>query len=651
MANAPDVQYLDGLIAEGRARFQEFHAQCDEIEDLFHRRHAIYIPDAYKTYTQPIKTPAIEDIVRRGVALLTEGFPTASQIPVVPGPDAQERANKVEAWLNAAFKQLERQTGRTVFRNVVEDAIKFGVGWLWCEYTPDAWDEYDTAVDEKAAKVRGDSGRMRAETKPEREHRLDILKRRQPLPWHLTDVDPRSVYVFKDGRGIREALIGVERPRFQIADKYGVGIVRNRLSDAPEARRSLGEGMPADHTRQSTTNWGTTTFWTHYDREYVSYYADRQLLQQRKHGYKRPPLFECRGLSTSSRDPALSYRSLVAPITHLVKSLDSLLTIFHNWAVLTGFAMLQEIPRTDAAGLPFGDGLDVDTDGKPAQPVKWEPGKAFRGTGEWRFIVPPSVGPAVREMITIHLQQIESVTPMPPVLKGLSPGADTPGYSLNQMRQEARMVHQIILANIGTGYEDLAEFLLWGVDERIGEPVYVAGLDPRDERKKLRSYLGLAPSDVKGYYQINISINADAPMQDVAMLRAGIEAWQAGYLPHEYSLEHFAKIANPQPILDAIEVEKVAKLPQVAEEVARQAMQRAGFTPVIEAAAQNADQGLMGQGDVPVDAGYPNGPGLPAGLPPPPEGAPPIGPTMGGLAGVPQQPNTAMQPDGQPVGV
>lgn len=638
MPTPPSAAYIAALIEEGRMRYAPVAAKWDRIEQLLAREHVVKIPPPYNKFIKAVKVPILADLVRRAIALLTEGYPSSTMHPLDPeGPKAQERADKIEEWTNAAMLRLEKQSGRTTFRNLIHDAVKFGLAVLWCEFTPQSWDLYDQAVlehkDVRAGQreprkaLNQQTGRFHKETEKEVARRLDLLKRTMPLPWHETDLDPRSVYFFKDGEGIREVVISIRRERLEVGKRYGLGYRDGKLE-----RGSLGEGLPIDTYRFPSTGWGTVDFRYHYDRHYVTYYADGLILKQEEHGYHRPPVFEIPGLSGSSRDPLRAYESLVDPLLDMIEQLDLLLTIALNVGYVGGFPMGQLVePAESAEGLPEPD---LDAEGKPMdmQPsgaLAYKPGEFVRTSAELKWVPSPEVSQTLRYIVDIYLQIIRETGSLPPILKGVAQSGEQPYAAINVLNEAARSIFDPILQNTARAYEQAAEYRLWCIesDNLIGEPVYVVGADYRDQDREKRTWISLGPSDINGYYNVGIEIKAAHPMREIAIQRAGLEAWGQGAISHETMLGEYFGFPNSRREIRRRQREDFVKSPEVRSWITQRIMQKLSMFMAAPA------EPVPGENTLPINAGAPAGPGLPG--TPMPEPAP-----MQSTQGMPMVPGT-----------
>lgn len=644
----PNMQYLLGLVDEARLRFAARNARINKILKLYFREHDVVIPEEFQQWTDPVKTHTVESTCQGAVDKLTEGRPTVSMTPVDEGPKARATADRIECWDNAALKQLEAQIGREVYCKLAWWAVTAGLGYLYAEFTPQSWDEYTLSIVE------------RGEDEDERDHdaRVEDEKRRAPLPFFLTDLDPRGVFPFRDIEGIREVLIGEERLRLQVAGDYNLQLGRDEAGNAKLKPSTMGEAVaPVDEDTPST-GWGTVTFWRHITRArnnrpgYVTYFADGVLLKQYRHYYPGVPVWEVTGRSTPLREPERATRSIVDPILDIVPEIDSQLTMSHNYTFIQSFPQLIEKtdPNSPAA-------LD---DGKPKEPLQFEPGKAARlAPGkDLLFLQAPMIGQSLVYNLDRLQGEVDKVSPLPPILQGIAPKGVDSGYMTNQIRREARTFRQPYLSSISLGYEGAIQYLHWAIVNLVHEDVYVLATDPKDKTKKNQTFVAIGPEDLKRYYSVSVSIVADAPEQDITLMRAGIEAWQAGAITWEYMLEAFAKIPNASQMIDDKRLEDLFETPQMKQFIIIELLKRRGLQDEVENAAEQTGQNVMGPAQVPlnsplVDAGASNGAGLGPAAPLEPV-AEPIPPGMGGgsqggLYGVGIAPNTQFAPGGMPV--
>ena len=662
----PTDDFIASWIQDQELRFRRFFQRCDRVDELYQQEHEIKIPEVYKGWTEPVRCPTVPDIIMRTKAIIGDGYPSYTVHPNTLGPAAQDRADIMEMFLNAALPQLEKQCGRQVGSNLDEYLARYGLGYLWWQYAPQSWELYDdaAAVEEPIEFYDYDRGERRRETNAERTHRLDALRKRQPLPFILVDLDPRAVLQTKDfASGMRYCAVGLYKSRLDIADRYRLSLNQ----EGKLQKGSLSAGTPAGSERDRTlSQFGEVKFYTFYTQDWISTYTpETGILETVPNPWPFIPVIEVPGFSTGSEKPHEAYHGIVDRILDLVPEKDRLATMWHTWAVIGSWPMGQEVLPPDAlAALPTVDDLD-----KPVSQTKWAPGEMSRGPGRLEWVVAPDIGAALKGQLAYIDQEIERVTPVPPVLRGYPGGADESGYAVNQRRMEARSVSVSLLKNKVTGYELVAHLFLFGVEQihfrgiPTDQMVYVEAVDTSDTRKR-RDYLGIGPKIIRGHYGVSCSITSDAPYQDIALLRAGLEAWQSGAFPLEWMLEHFAKVSNPSMLVKLRMLEDYKRHPEIQKILIAQLIEEAGLLGWSKAAEQQGPPGMapaageMG-GPQPelVNSAFPAGPGLPAAGQQ--ETAPPFleatsggGPTfVGGIPGVPITPNTQNLPGGFPVGV
>ena len=553
----PDVEHLERRIQQAAIRDGSFVNQCYAIDEMVFRTYPVNIPKAFQKTTRVVHVPIIEDVFRRVWAELIRDYPSVSQVPLSDHPRTQQRSNKLEAWSTSFIPASEAALDRTVFFHLVWDVIAYGVAYGQCELWMDAWDNYNRQMQSSTYKkiVDEKSGLSREETADEKSDRLLPLKR-EKLPWRVKDLDPRTVHVWRDEDGIAEVLIEVERERIDLQNQYG------ELKP-----NSLGIGMLVDGYGNAMSGTGQKTkFWTHYSRECVTYYAERQILKQREHGYGHPLVWEARGLSTPSHDPVKAFRSIAAPVFDMIKGLDWLLTVELNTAVISGMPMGQHVLPADTPEANLAE------DGKPKAPIEFSPGQFVTTPGRYEWIGMPDVGPAMHNIVSTYIRIINETGSLPPVVRGLAQGPDQTGYAIRQLMDAAASIFQPLLAGIGKLYEGMFRYIYWSIEEKIREPVYLIGADPRDDDKKKEIWLGLGPNDIRGYHKVKVEFKSAGSIRDAATQRLGLDLAGAGKLDDITLYEEYLGFTDGQRIVDRVNVQRLTNSDEVQAAVLKEIM-------------------------------------------------------------------------------
>ena len=620
---APTRELVENRITIIRDAFDEYWQGCSQIERLFKRTHRVPLPEDVPTdVVEIIRAPWAEDTVKRAMAIALQGSPTFSRTPLGRTEEDKQDARMVEAWSRAAWDQIHRQADRNVVNAMLQDILLFGSGWLELLYLPVMFEDYYRAV--------------RDDKSPEEQRQV---RQRARFPFLVRNLDPRSVGCIWDAFGMREAVVSVEKPRYQLLEEFeGVELTREG-----KLRKGLTDGLPPDIGSSMSGMAELTTIHTYYSRTHVAYYADGDLLETFPHKFGRPPIFEARGLGTSSNDPVLKYRSIISPVTEIIPILDSYLTMAHYYNKIMNYPAFFIETAQDPTNPIMNTGLR-------GQEFPFRPGKlTLLDPGDKATTVKlPSVNEGLTGQIQLLKGMIDSATPVPAILRGGSPGADTAGYAIRQLRQEARQTHQPALLGGAMCVASCTETMFHVTGEDVGEDVYVQGYDPAFGRR--RSELGnlaLSPKrHLRQDYRIAVSLRTDDDMHDIALLRAAAELKDREYLPHIYTLEHLAKVEDPEAVMEDLEVQRLLKHPQIEQMKLEAAIQRSGLRGLLSKPAP-PPTAAIGMGGPPIDAGSPAGLGLP-GTPLPSECMPPMpsvgpgmamGPPPGGLGPIPGVPS------------
>ncbi len=626
---APDERRIADLIAEGEDRYREAHRLWNHIDDLYYGRHALNIPELFRPFTQEIRSNKFRDDARRVVARLTIGRPVASMVPVDDGTRAQEKATKVEGWLNSMLQQWDRQ-----FRDIVDLAVRFGVGYFHFEFLPNAWVEKNAAIaawKERLSLAKLDEYELLSK---ERKRELDDLAKKLPLPFRLKVLDPRAVFVFPDEFGFKEALIGTEERRLEMADRYGGKLLRGKL----------GDGTPVGQTEKPPTGWGTVKKYVHYNRKYVTIYIDDEIVDQREHGFGdlglmgRIPIVEVPGLVTSATEPEKRFESMLSAHVNLVPALDRALTQRDSWGNLTAYPS-GVYEEGEAAGA-----VDLGDD-EPA-PLELQPGRWVRipHGGKLAWVPAPDTGQALTGTIESLGRMLAEATPVPPVLKGESD--DESGYQTYQKRIEARSFTQPAFGSFGEAYAQVCELALYAVEEIVEEPVFVTGLDPKDENKQLRTHLAVGPDDINSYRTVQVSITDDSPLQDLSQQQAGARFMKEGVISWYTALKNYFNESDPEAEIKRKILEDFMQSPQMKQRLLEEILAEENLKSQVEEAAANTGMPVVGPAGSPLGGPPPPPPGMPPGMPPGPPGMPP--PMPGGPGPGAMPPDLAALMGGNP---
>ncbi len=665
---APDAAYIGEFIRAEKNKFGPLHTEINDTEALILQAHTIRVPPVFtkNTPVHIIKTAIAEDIIRRIVAMETVGEPAYRIISLDPKPSFVERASYAQEWNNSVRRDLELQSRQRTYVEHTYNTLGYGLSALWDEYMPHSWDKYWRSLSSGETVNIFDTELMqhRGETAEERKDRLLNLKLNSPLPWYETTLDPRSFMWEDDALGPRELCIGFRRPRLEVGLKYGLDQKTGRF--APQFRSTqsdsrvpiepgeLGAGTYFNDTFNPSAFRGDVEFWIYYNREWVCYYSDGVLLKRIPFKYYRIPVFIASGLSTTSKDPVKRYRSILSPIKSLIKGLDTLLTMKLHWAGYSSYPMGIIKTAADSGGQlydPTDQQLaDAESEPRNEEELEWVPGRFLRlpAGEEFMWLEAPDVGSALTRMIDIYIKMIETTGSLPPVVKGYAQGSDQPGYAINQLLQSARTVWEPAMGDIGTTYQESAEYRMWCVRELIGEKVYVVGFDPGDPDRVQQKALALGPKEAAGPFKIQVAIKAAHPVRDAAMAQQGLELVEKNRISETTFISDYLGYENPEREMFKRDLDQVMKSPEFQTLKKYRIIKELMLDPMWQEAVEFMKQ-FNGQGTPPS-------PGMPmvgAGMP---GAGPQVGPAMAGqtagtIAPDGGLPNTLNEPNGLPINV
>lgn len=590
------------------------------------------IPAAYRHTNIEVRTPIVADQIQRLVSNLATNPPR----PTVPapgiGPQAQERASKLERGLEALMDRLQRESGKNLWYRLIDQAVETGEGILKLLYRPDRWDNAPE--------------RKKEDTDQDYLDRHDAWKRTARLPIVARVVDRLTWYPWYDEDGLARVLEITERPISDLDAQFGAGTGDRCL-------RNL--GLPISETASGFHKVQLIEYW---DREWVVYLCMKgiggpgqvgrhNVIASYKHGYGRVPYFAGIGEETSSNDPNYEAQSSAFAVMYLAPFLDSLYTMWANVGYQTGYPSVVETTGPNPLTTPYEDDSDEEDD-----PIRMAPGMVYRAPpgGDLR---PMNWGPAASAITGMvgEMKGLIQSTLLPSIMQGIPPGSRTAGYAIQELAQAAKSKWITTIANLERAISDAMNFALWLLEEKVQEPLYMLHtFIDKDSGNKQRKYLTLDPKDIKGYYACEVVIKPRNPVdrQQEGTFMMNMHVGGAATLRQvieSYGEEH------PDEIMEEMLVEELMQDPDIRNALKQRVLQKSGLAPIvkdIQAAQQLAQGSLMAQSRIAQQGGLavntqPGASGLAGGMQKP--GAPalpaPQGPGME-VPGMPAAPGMGM---------
>lgn len=574
-------KYINDLVADRKQYYNGLHKEIGTNRDLRYGEYKIEVPENYKSTTQVIRTPIVADMIMRIVSMLTLEEPERKCAPYNGTEKAQRNSSLRERWTKAAWRRMEAQSGRPIWRMAMDAAVADGLGVIKVIHDKDAWLDYPK--------------RKRREDGGDYNDRADAWKKTAPFPIFATDLDPLCYFPSKNGYKLTEVVEINKRPLKPAMQAFNV----KPLGDNGWQKMEPGEPFPDDeslgHLAESVE---VVEYWN--DKEVV-YLLDGKIADRRPHYYGRPPYFEVPGHISSSRDPRKAYLSVIEPFKHLIPALETLLTMKTNWAYLAAWPNM--VVQNQSA---FLNALPED-DNEPTKVLDISPGTILRG--DIRFMEPPGVGRDLDAMIDILRAMIERAG-LAAVMYGQS-GSSASGYLTNQLMTAAQLIYRPLLRNAETADEDMTRHI-WRILEKYypKDPVFVWGSE--DRVGKSQSWLSMSGSDVNGYYAVETRIKPVLPMDEIMQADAATRWVSQGMVSKKYALEKYFNVPAPEEMADEIAVEQYLMMPEVARRIAEDAARKAGVLQEQPQAPQMP--GAPGGGGIsptPMPPMIPSGPEVP----------------------------------------
>ena len=529
---------LKNYIAELNAVLSEKYTQRNTNIELIRSyrmmRQEVDIPDAYRKNVTVYRSPIIYDYLRRAAAIFGDEYPQPKVLPAKPGVSAQAKSSLIEKWLMAFYQYMNRKRPLLPY---LKDAIVADGAAVWKILLDwHAWGDIPT-------KDKGE----KAETYNRR-----VSQARQgviPIKWE--PIRPETFYPVYGIDGLEEALEVSKRELLPLVRKYGLKTDYNsRLS-------RYGEKLPNAKETCDFIEW--------FNGEEFAYLVDGEIIRRGKHNYGRVPYFEAHATTTSSTLPEDQWLSFAHPILPLVAQVDTLVTVFQNWGIITAFP----IPHLEATGE-----LALSTTYDSTFKFELQPGQGFRDIPGYKvsFLQPPPIGTTLANFLEYLSREVDKLV-LAPVLQGIVAG-EMSGVMGAMMVSVAKSMFGPAVRNLESAFDEAAIFVLHLIKDVLKDSVAILSNGGKDSE-----WVEIGPDDIEGWVQhslqpvipaeaqINFMNTAAAVGQGLAARREAVEA--RGH-------------HNPEEILEEIQREEIMNMPQVLNlmmsKVLRQLGQ--GETPV-----------------------------------------------------------------------
>lgn len=625
------------LINQLRVDFEPRDRVYEKIDQTLHGEVPVKIPEAYDKTATVVRSPMAGHIVNTIVAALSVNNPTVQFQPTGFGQSATENATKREHFFEASWLRQERESRRRLFRLFMYSLVAKGEGILkTVERSRVAWasyGEYSKTLRQQLDRDRtlDSDARDRVYNAKTEQYKQD----RCQYPITTTDVVPETFYYMKGLDGFTVCAELKDVPYLDTLKRFNAAL-NSKGQVVPAAM-----GLPMPEWQRVMRGVGQNIqmkeVWTASECNYILIGPGQKSSQGgsraigrgtvvktiKNHGYGDPktgilygPYFQALGTTTAHRMPHKAGLGVLYGFLDLFPLLDSMLTIAHNNAIMTGFASFkknrppqeQSLRPRGQGGNPFGE--DGDEDDEYSEVI--EPG----------FVYPDDIGPLEMPRAGIDFDKFIQMVrqflelALPSVVQGVVSG-DESGYALNQAAHLARLAWDPILDNAEFALSDRVGFESWIIENMIGENVYAWGsvANKLSPRKRMGTMLTIGPKDLGGVHNYRIKLDPQTPSNKSLELKYHIEAEASGYESKADGIEELGK--NPDEVLRQRMLEKFMMDPEVEGRIFERAKQKLGWldgqavTQVQEELAlmDAAAEGNMMGATVPGEGAMAGGPG------------------------------------------
>lgn len=557
--DADKASEIAELVTQLRRDFTGRDALYQKYDATIHGETEVRIPAAYDKTAMIVRTPMARHIVDTIVAALSVNAPTVQFQPTGFGQAPNENATRRERFFEASWLRQERDAHRRLFRLFMYSLVAKGEAVIkTVERSKSAWGPYR----EYGRKMLDELGRDDELDDDARDRtflgKLEAYKRdKAPYPITSTDVLPETFYYMKGLDGLTLAVEVKDVPYLDTLSRFKMGLdIRGNV--VPAAM-----GLPLPEWQNVMRGAGQTIkmleVWTAAECNYVllgpgqsSGARARDMAEGtivstlRNHGYGNPytqtldgPYFHAQGTTTAHRLPEKAGLGVLYGFLDLFPLLDSMMTIAHNNAIMTGFASFKKNrppseqairPRNPGGANAYGeDGDEGDEDEDVISPG---------------YIYPDDIGPIEMPKAGVEFDKFITMIrgfmelALPSVVQGVMSG-DESGYALNQAAHLARLSWDPLLDNAEFALSDRVGFESYLIENHIGETVYAHGevQSKTNPRRSSASLLSIGPKELRGNHNYRVKLDPQTPSNRSLEVRTHDEMVKAGFESYADAIE------------------------------------------------------------------------------------------------------------------
>lgn len=546
--------------AEATQLQSDFRARNEAIKslrELVNMEREVFIPQSMKKVAQEVRTPFARDLIQRITPVLVPDSPRFRRLAIDPSnPKDSARSDAIEKWADGLHRALVRKARRDFVFMAAQTAARDGVAVLKFAMDNESWSglpDIDTSFEGAGISLR----------------ERDRAKRKLAVPFLLFDIDPLTYFPVRTHAG-NVAVFEVKHMDAQmLATQFGV----RRPEDHPDKLPGKAQWQIAGYEEASATGVGvgrdTYKIIEYWSPEQFMLIVDEEVVIDQDNPYGgRLPYFDFQGIPDSQTAPERWGVSALFAIQYLVPLLDSLLTMKHNVAFSEAYPVL--IKHLDSIESAAAEDID--------EGLVYETGRILeeRGDEQYRYLDRGTSSQDLMQMVE-QITQLISVAGVADVMRGMSPGANSPGWLVSQLTDNAKAAFRPIRDGLVLALSEAYEFMLYVADQVLVEDIPVkARIAPRDSNRR---WVSIGPTEIDGYYDLDVIIPGGTVSDKVMKGQFWSGMHQAGYVSKSFVREEGLELEQPA------EEERILLFEQLKDmlmpSLLQRAAQEAGFDDLL----------------------------------------------------------------------
>lgn len=462
--------FLNGEVADNADQERGGAVGLRQIRDMRYQRDTLpkkwreRMATAYR-----FRARLVHNELLRVVSLLTRNQPIFRVPAQGAGTTSERKARQETRWLNRLIPQLERDLGRPILRPFVDSIAEAGIGAIEL-YATGSYEEYDLeqGLDEDTRTYNA---------------RVEDAIRGARLPICARALDPMGFRPeFGDGL---ERFVIIEQKSYRhvfrdlMRDLGYEALTEARLPDPFAPGYNPIEGRSSGNESAECI--------TYYDKRWYCFVVDGKLVTCREHGWPVVPVICKLGTTTSSSEPSEQLQGVTWGMTAMEQTFNDLFTIELDTVV--AMSRPKPVIEQDIRGAlrdPSGKPQLVDLSGLNGAPELMPGQRVADVSKDWRSPIDPAMKATILELF--------QRSGLNPIAQGESPGANTAGYTVNMLNNNASALYDTTAENVASAVGELGDLYRIGIRDVIGEKVYLNV--PVGAQGDESEWLGLGPSDV-----------------------------------------------------------------------------------------------------------------------------------------------------------